>query len=127
MKKMIMVLSAFLLPVVSFAQDYSFRMMNCMNGGYGCNGFESSNPVLSIFLTLLIPLVWIIFMASVFIFWLLMLIDAIKHSPEKTKLVWVVVIIFTHIIGALVYYFVEKRPKDIAKIHHHSEHKEETK
>ena len=47
-----------------------------------------------------------------------MLIDAIKNAPEKTKLIWVIVIVFTHIIGALIYYFVEKRPKNKAKIHH---------
>lgn len=128
MKKIITILSAFLLPAVSFAQNYNFKMMNCVNGEYGCNGFDSANPILSIFLILLIPLIWIIFVVSVFVFWLLMLIDAIKHSAEKTRLVWVVVIIFTHIIGALIYYFVEKRPKDKAKIHHHhTENKEGTK
>jgi hypothetical protein len=126
MKKLITIVSAFLLPAVSFAQDYSFRMMNCQNGGYGCNGFDSANPILSIFLILLIPLIWIIFVVSVFVFWLLMLIDAIKNSPEKTRLIWVIVIVFTHIIGALIYYFMERRPKDKAKIHR-TEKKEETK
>jgi predicted RNase H-related nuclease YkuK (DUF458 family) len=45
-----------------------------------------------------------------------MLIDAIKNSPEKIKLIWVIVIIFTQIIGALIYYFVEKMPRNKAKI-----------
>jgi len=116
MKKLITILSAFLLPTVSLAQNYSFRMMD--------DGFSSSNSILSIFLILLIPLIWICFIVFVFAFWIVMLIDAIKNSPEKEKIVWVLVIIFTHIIGALVYYFVEKRPKNKAKIEHTENKKE---
>jgi hypothetical protein len=44
------------------------------------------------------------------IFWIMMLIDAIKHKYKDSndKVVWVLVIIFTGIIGALIYYFVVK-------------------
>ena len=46
----------------------------------------------------------------VFVFWLLMLIDCIKRKYKEgiEKLVWVLVIIFTGIIGATIYYFVVK-------------------
>ena len=121
-RKIIIILSAFLLPVVSFAQNYGFRMMDYNNGGYGYNGFEIS-PILG--LILFMPIVSIIIITGLFIFWLLMLIDAIKYSPEKLKIVWVIVIIFTHIIGAIVYYFVEKRPRNKIKTGHHPEHKKE--
>src|SRR5579884_3350401 len=45
------------------------------------------------------------------IFWLWMLIDAII-SPRTSgveKLVWVLVIFFTHILGALLYFFLVRR------------------
>ncbi len=61
----------------------------------------------------ILPILWIGFCILMFVFWLCILIDAIKHAPEKMKLIWVVVIIFTNIIGALIYYFVEKRPRKV--------------
>lgn len=42
------------------------------------------------------------------IFWLWMLIDAIKYQQEN-KLMWVLVILFASFIGAVVYYFVAKQ------------------
>ena len=49
-----------------------------------------------------------------FIFWILMLIDALQRNFAKSeeKIVWVLVIIFTHFIGAIIYYFIIKRPSD---------------
>ncbi len=90
--------------------------MNFGNGGssnaFGCDSSMWFLPSLFV-----VPLVRIVVGIAVFIFWLMMLIDAIKHSPEKMKIVWVLVIIFTHVVGALIYYFVEKRPKHTAKVH----------
>jgi divalent metal cation (Fe/Co/Zn/Cd) transporter len=54
-----------------------------------------------------------------FIFWLCMLIDCLKRDFKKDveKIVWVIVIIFLHIIGAIIYYFVVKiNDKKIGKI-----------
>ena len=114
MKKIIGILSITLLPVVTFAQNYGYRMMN--------NRYESNGSAWGFFLLLLLPIIWVCFIVGVFVFWIIMLIDAIKHSPEKTKIVWIIVIIFTHIIGALIYYFVEKRPRH--RVREHNEHKE---
>lgn len=46
-----------------------------------------------------------------FVFWVLMLIDAIqrKFKDPNEKIIWVLVIVFTHIIGALIYYFLVKK------------------
>ena len=46
-------------------------------------------------------------------FWIWMLIDAITKCPsaENKKLIWVLVIIFLHLIGAAIYFFVQ-RPKN---------------
>ncbi len=51
---------------------------------------------------------------AAFAFWLWMLIDCAKNCPSEnnTKLVWVLIIIFAQVIGALIYYFVQ-RPKNM--------------
>jgi len=60
-----------------------------------------------------IPIVMGIIGLLFFVFWLWMLIDAIKNEKEN-KLVWVLVILFLNLLGALIYYFAAKR-KRIAK------------
>jgi hypothetical protein len=49
-------------------------------------------------------------------FWVWMLIDAISRTPSEgnTKLIWILVIVLTGIIGALIYFFVQ-RPKNPPK------------
>jgi TctA family transporter len=61
-------------------------------------------------LLLFILLTIAVFILTV-IFWIVMLIDSIqrKYKDSNDKVVWVLVIIFTGIIGALIYYFVVKR------------------
>jgi len=48
------------------------------------------------------------------VFWVWMLIDCLtKESSEgNDKLIWALVIVFTHCLGALIYYFV-RRPERI--------------
>lgn len=48
---------------------------------------------------------------AAFIFWILMLVDSIKRKFKKSdeRIIWVIVIVLTGIIGALIYYFVVKR------------------
>ena len=52
---------------------------------------------------------------AAFAFWLWMLIDCATKCPsaDNKKLIWVLVIIFTHAVGAIIYYFVQ-RPKNPA-------------
>jgi hypothetical protein len=52
-----------------------------------------------------------------FLFWLWMLIDcATKESNQgNDRLVWVVIIIFTNIVGALIYWFI-RRPQRYAEL-----------
>ena len=49
-----------------------------------------------------------------FVFWLWMLVNAITNPAlvGTEKLVWVLVIIFLHFLGALIYFFVG-RPRDV--------------
>jgi Phospholipase_D-nuclease N-terminal len=51
-----------------------------------------------------------------FIFWIWMLIEAITKEPTEgnDKLIWVIVIALTQVIGAAIYYFV-RRPERIRK------------
>ena len=53
-------------------------------------------------------IIGILLVALASIFWLWMLIDAIisTRSNSTEKLVWILVIFFGHILGALIYFFV---------------------
>ena len=45
-----------------------------------------------------------------FTFWLSVLVDcAMKESDRgNTKIVWIIIIVFTNLVGALVYFFVQR-------------------
>jgi uncharacterized BrkB/YihY/UPF0761 family membrane protein len=45
-----------------------------------------------------------------FIFWIHMLVDAIKHE-ENNKALRIILIVFLNTLGAIIYYFAEKRPR----------------
>lgn len=46
------------------------------------------------------------------VFWIWMLIDCAKNEPRNgnDRIVWVLVIALTHLLGALIYYFA-RRPE----------------
>jgi hypothetical protein len=50
------------------------------------------------------------------VFWAWMIVDCATKEPSQgnDKIVWILVIIFTSWIGALIYYFV-RRPQRIAQ------------
>jgi sterol desaturase/sphingolipid hydroxylase (fatty acid hydroxylase superfamily) len=45
-------------------------------------------------------------------FWIWMLIDCVTKEPSEgnDKLIWILVVVLTHLFGALIYYFV-RRPQ----------------
>jgi hypothetical protein len=60
-------------------------------------------------------IVFIIILLVTSIFWLWMLIDCLmSKKPAGEKLVWIVVILFLHIIGALLYFFLGRSSRSIA-------------
>ncbi len=65
----------------------------------------SPSTVLLLFLLILLPAT-----IAMFVFWLLALIDCTKRNfPDpNAKIIWILVIVFTGIIGALIYHFVGK-------------------
>ncbi len=61
------------------------------------------------------PLIVVLaFSMLTFIFWLWMLIDAIKNQKED-KVMWILLLIFLNFLGAILYYFIAKR-KEIKSI-----------
>jgi hypothetical protein len=48
------------------------------------------------------------------LFWLWMIVDCATHesSGSNQQIVWLLIIIFTHLIGAILYYFI-RRPERI--------------
>jgi len=63
-----------------------------------------------------IGILFFLFMAALgiayFVFWLMMLIHAIgnKGLGEGEKIVWVLVLVFLHVLGPILYFFIG-RPK----------------
>ncbi|HEY4330104.1 MAG TPA: PLD nuclease N-terminal domain-containing protein [Phycisphaerae bacterium] len=56
-----------------------------------------------------IILVVIILAILASIFWLWMLVDAIMNEPSGVeKIIWVLVILFLHLLGALIYFFARR-------------------
>ena len=61
-------------------------------------------------------IMWIVGILG-FIFWVIMIIDAARRTnwkSESDKTLWILIIVFIGILGAIIYYFVAKRPLDSA-------------
>ncbi len=71
---------------------------------------EASTAALLLPFLIFIPLVLIVL--ALVVFWIWMLVDCATKEPSagNDKVVWILVIIFTHWIGALIYYLV-RRPQ----------------
>ena len=68
-------------------------------------------------------LLLVILGAALIVLWLWMLIDCLKRPDDKfayggnnAKLIWIIVIIFTGLIGALIYYFLIKKTDKEEKV-----------
>lgn len=50
------------------------------------------------------------------LFWVWMIVECATKEPSEgnDKLVWTIIIVFTHFIGALIYFFV-RRPQRISE------------
>lgn len=46
-----------------------------------------------------------------FVFWILMLVDCAQRSfkNETDKVVWILILVFLHALGAVIYYFAVKK------------------
>ena len=70
-------------------------------------------------LNLVLFLTFMVFSAGALAFWIWMLVDCLKHEPPEgnDKMIWVLVIVLTNWIGALIYFFVRRpeRRRNLAK------------
>ena len=71
---------------------------------------EASTVALLLPFLIFIPLLLIIL--ALVVFWIWMLVDCATKEPSagNDKIVWILVIVFTHWIGALIYFLV-RRPE----------------
>ena len=76
---------------------------------------EASTVALLLPFLIFIPLVLIVL--ALVVFWIWMLVDCATKEPSagNDKIVWILVIVFTHWIGALIYFLVRRpqRKKDL--------------
>jgi hypothetical protein len=51
------------------------------------------------------------------VFWVWMLVECATREPDlgNQKLTWILIILFSHLIGALIYFFV-RRPQRLAEV-----------
>ncbi len=68
---------------------------------FGYGGPQDATILLFVLLLLALPTA----------FWIVELVDAARRQfpDQSVKVLWLVVILFTHFVGALVYYFVGKK------------------
>jgi len=79
---------------------------------FGLN-MPASMDMISMVTALLVTSIYLFLIVSVFVFWLSMLIDCLQRPtqlfPNRSdfdKLIWVIVIIFVHFFGAVLYYYL---------------------
>ena len=62
-------------------------------------------------------LLFVVLVLAATIFWIYMIVECAtkESSAGNEKLIWILIIIFTHLIGALLYYVV-RRPRRIAEL-----------
>jgi hypothetical protein len=66
-------------------------------------------------LFLIIFIIWLLVIIGIillFIFWIFMIVDVAKRDfkKENDKIVWILVVVLASYIGAIIYYFVIKKP-----------------
>ncbi len=66
---------------------------------------------------MLLGLIWLPVLILGLVFWVRMLIDCVTNESNQgnDKLVWVVIILFANILGALLYWAV-RRPQRLAEL-----------
>jgi len=71
----------------------------------------------SVVLGLFTTLVFVVLGLLCMVFWIWILIECATKESEtgNTKIVWVIIVVLTGIIGAAIYYFV-RRPQRIAEL-----------
>lgn len=61
-------------------------------------------------------LFFLLLVVTSMVFWVWMIVECATKEPNQgnDKIVWIVIIVFTHLLGALIYYFF-RRPQRISQ------------
>ncbi len=75
-------------------------------------GVVGAFAILMIIFYIFMILFWCVFFFGGTALWIWMLVDCVKREFKKSddKLLWVLVIALVGVLGAVIYYFVIKRP-----------------
>jgi len=81
---------------------------------FNLQSIDYKSLVIFILLVALVALVLLVFTVYATFFWIRMLSDALnrKFEDNNDKIAWVIVITFTHGLGAMLYYKLVKRKTD---------------
>ncbi len=105
-----------------FAKTYEYIDGRCYVDGILQSSTDSCDGpirvILAILAVIFIPL--IVFGILSFVFWVWMLVHAIRHDDVKDRTLWLITLIISfplglHWLSAPIYYFAVKRPHDAAK------------
>ena len=77
---------------------------------------EGLGILLSSFMSAIVCIYCFLFLVAIGIsvFWVMMLVDCLTRKDYQNpddKLLWAIVILLTHVLGAIIYYFMIKRKK----------------
>jgi type VI protein secretion system component VasK len=66
--------------------------------------------LLALFILLILLVIVVALAGSAFWIWMLVDCGTNKRISDSQRIVWLLVIIFTHLLGALIYFFVGRKP-----------------
>ena len=100
------VFSSLTLGLLTIANQVAFAAAKCTVNGQEVDCAELGNQFKG-FLGWGI-VIFLLFGIWATVFWVMMIVHVAKHNVEN-KAMWIILMVFTGIVGAIVYYFVVKR------------------
>lgn len=102
-------LSSLVLGLVSVANQVALAAAKCTVNGQEVDCAELGNKIKG-FLGWGIGGFFLVAALGIWamVFWIMMIVHAAKHDVES-KAMWIILMVFTGIVGALIYYFSVKR------------------
>jgi predicted neutral ceramidase superfamily lipid hydrolase len=100
------VFSALTLGWMSVASHVALAAATCTSNGHEV---PCADMKFALIWSIGVVLLFLAFLIWATVFWILMLVHAVKHDAERKALMWIILMVFTGIVGSLIYYFVVKR------------------